>query len=85
VGLVSPRVAARRMQGAGWYTDTVVAERPDWLVVRRGVLAGGHPFAGHGEPFRDFAERDSLLARYSMLPGQEAAAGEQDLVILRRR
>jgi hypothetical protein len=85
VGLVSPRVAERRMRGAGWYTDMVGSERPDWLVVRRGVLAGGHAFAGHGDPFRTFAERDSLLARYQALPGQEAASGEQDLVILRRR
>ncbi len=85
VGLVSPRVAARRMGGAGWYTDIVDAERPDWLVVRRGVLDRGRAFAGHGEPFRDLAERDSLLARYPVLPGQEAAGGEQDLLILRRR
>ena len=85
MGLISPRVAQRRMRGAGWYTDIVSAERPDWLVVRWGVLARRQAFAGHGDPFRDAAERDSLLARYTALPGQESATGEQDLVILRRR
>ncbi len=83
-GLVSPRVAQRRMHGDGWYTDVVAAERPDWLVVRRGLLQRGQAFAGHGEPFRGPAERDSLLARYRELPDQPDA-GEQDLVVLARR
>ncbi len=85
VGLVSPRVAQRRLQGAGWYTDIVGSERPQWLVVRRGLLDRGQAFAGHGEPFRDAAERDSLLARYQELPDAPATTGEQDLVVLRRR
>ncbi len=84
VGLVSPRVAQRRLQGAGWYTDIVGSERPQWLVVRRGLLDRGQAFAGHGEPFRDAAERDSLLARYQELPDAPATTGEQDLVVLRR-
>jgi hypothetical protein len=85
VGLVSPRVAARRLGGPGWYTDIAGAERPDWLVVRRGVMTHGLAFAGRGAPFRDGAERDSLLARYRELPGQAAETADQDLIIYRRR
>jgi len=83
VGLVTPRVPERRLQGPGWYSDIARAERPEWLVVRRGVFASGQAFAGRGAPFRELAERDSLLARYEELPGQPP--GDQALVILRRR
>ena len=83
VGLVSPRVAARRLAGPGWYYDLVAGERPDWLVVRRGVLRANVAFAGRGAPFRDIEERDSLLARYAELPGQPE--GDATLVVLRRR
>jgi hypothetical protein len=41
VGLVSPSVARRRARGPGWYTDVVAEQRPDWLVVRRGLITRG--------------------------------------------
>ena len=84
VGLVSPKVADRRMQGPGWYADIAAAERPDWLVVRRGMLTQRLAFAGQGAPFRDAAERDSLLARYQELPRQEPG-NDQALIVFRRR
>jgi hypothetical protein len=84
IGLVTPRVAERRRRGAGWYFDTIEAERPEWLVVRAGVLRTGDAFAGAGAPFRSGAERDSLLARYSPVTatGPEGEAGT--LVLMRR-
>jgi cellulose synthase/poly-beta-1,6-N-acetylglucosamine synthase-like glycosyltransferase len=85
VGLVSPAVAKRRRQGPGWYTDVVDGERPDWIVIRRAVLAGGAAVAGTGAPFRSAAERDTLLARYARTTTiDEQAAGENALVILQR-
>jgi hypothetical protein len=84
VGLVSPQVAERRMKGPGWYADVASAERPDWLVVRRGMLSEGRVFAGRGAPFRNAAERDSLFARYQELPQQEQG-NDQALIVLRRR
>ncbi|HEY3214928.1 MAG TPA: hypothetical protein VGK93_00400 [Candidatus Eisenbacteria bacterium] len=56
VGLVSPQVARRRLEGPGWYADVAASERPDWLVMRRGFLAGGQAYAGAGAPFRSLAE-----------------------------
>jgi hypothetical protein len=47
------------------------------------VLTQGRAFAGRGAPFRDEAERDSLLARYQEMPGQDPS--DQALVILKRR
>ena len=44
VGLVSPAVAKRRLQGPGWYADVAGAERPDWMVTRRAAITG----AGYG-------------------------------------
>jgi hypothetical protein len=86
VGLVSPAVAARRRQGAGWYTDVAAAARPEWIVVRRGVLGGAGAFAGAGAPFRSAAERDALLAAYErMAVLDEEASGDNALVVLRRR
>lgn len=85
MGLVSPRVADRRMGGAGWYADIVGTERPDWLVVRRGVITHGLAFAGRGAPFRGGAERDSLLVRYRELPGQADETADQALIIYQRR
>lgn len=82
IGLVSPQVAARRMRGAGWYTDLVASERPRWLVVREGVLRTGSAFAGAGAPFRNLAERDSLLARFERV--SPAGTGDQELAVLRR-
>ena len=85
VGLVSPEVAKRRVQGAGWYTDVVARERPTWLVVRAGVLRTGAAFAGTGAPFRDSGERDALLAAYQRVSPEVANEGDQSLVVLKRR
>ena len=85
VGLVSPKVAERRLGGPGWYHDVVVSENPDWLVLRAFVARTGAGFAGAGMLFRDKVERDSLFARYMRAypePGKEP--GDQDLVVLRR-
>jgi arabinofuranosyltransferase len=85
VGLVSPSVAKRRLQGPGWYTDVAGAERPDWIVIRRAVLTGTAAFAGVGTPFRSRAERDTLFSRYAQTTVvDEQAAGENALVILQR-
>ena len=85
VGLVSPRIAERRMQGAGWETDIVAAEKPEWIVVRRGALRNLEEFAGVGAPFRNAAERDALLARYAVATTVSDADGDAALVVLRRR
>jgi hypothetical protein len=85
-GLVSPVVARRRLRGAGWYTDLVDAERPEWLVVRLGVIRSGQAFAGAGAPFRSADERDALFAGYErMAVLDEAVAGDNALAVLRRR
>jgi hypothetical protein len=84
VGLVSPQVARRRLQGPGWYADIAASERPDWLVVRRGVLRGGQAFAGAGAPFRDQAQRDVLLSRYSVAAQIDTISGDNQLLVLRR-
>ena len=85
IGLVAPRVAERRRGGDGWYTDLVRTERPDWLVVRRGVLRTGTAFAGRGTPFRNAAERDSVLSRYEHVFTAQPDAGDLALLVLRRR
>ncbi|OGF15265.1 MAG: hypothetical protein A2W00_06665 [Candidatus Eisenbacteria bacterium RBG_16_71_46] len=84
IGLVTPRVAARRRAGSGWYADIALSERPEWLVVRRGVLREGAAFAGAGAPFRSGAERDSLLAHYRVEDAVGGSAGDQQLLIMRR-
>jgi hypothetical protein len=84
VGLVSPRVTARRLEGPGWYADVAAAERPDWLVVRRGMIASGDAFAGRGAPFRNAAERDSLLARYTLATVIDEPSGPMALAVYRR-
>ena len=85
VGLVSPAVAKRRLQGPGWYADVADRERPDWIVIRRATFAGGAAFAGTGAPFRSPAERDTLFSRYAQATiVDEQAAGENALVILQR-
>jgi len=84
VGLVSPQVAERRLQGAGWMTDVVASERPDWLVLRRGVMKEGRAFAGAGEPFRNTDERDALLKRYHVATVVLEDAGDHALEVLRR-
>lgn len=85
VGLVSPEVARRRRQGAGWYTDVVRERRPDWIVVRAGMLHRQDAFAGVGRPFRSAAERDSLFAGYRQETRVAETAGDFALVIFHRR
>jgi hypothetical protein len=85
VGLVSPQVARRRMQGPGWYADVAARERPDWLVIRLGVLRGGRAFAGVGAPFRSQAERDSLIDRYQVASAIDTVSGDNQLIVLKRR
>ena len=85
VGLVTPEVARRRLAGPGWYTDIVAARRPEWLVLRRGVLLGGRAFAGVGAPFRNADERNALLQRYGVATVIDTTSGDQALVVLRRR
>ncbi len=85
VGLVSPRVAARRRDGPGWYTDIVAAEHPEWLVMRYGMVRTGEAFAGAGAPFRSAAERDSVLARYQAVAQGEQNMSDQSLLVWRRR
>jgi hypothetical protein len=82
VGLVSPEVARRRAAGPGWYADIVSRRRPDWIVVRREFLEGGAAFAGRWSPFLNRAERDSLVARYDVVP---AGPPQAALRVLRRR
>jgi hypothetical protein len=85
VGLVSPSVAKRRLQGPGWYADVAGGERPDWIVVRRSALTGTATFAGVGTPFRSRAERDTFFSRYTPATiVDEKASGENALVILQR-
>jgi len=84
VGLVSPSVAARRMQGAGWYADVVRSERPDWLVVRRSVLSGGQAFAGAGAPFRSAEERAAVFGGYTT-EAADTTSGPNGLFVMSRR
>ena len=85
VGLVSPAVAKRRLQGPGWYADVADREQPDWIVIRRAALDGQTAFAGAGAPFRSRAERDTLFGRYAQATiVDEKAGGENALVILQR-
>jgi len=84
VGLVTPSVSARRAAGAGWYTDVLSSARPDWLVVRAGLLNRGTAFAGAGAPFRSEAEMHAALAMYQVVAMGYSVAGDQNLVILRR-
>jgi hypothetical protein len=84
VGLVSPEVLRRRLDGPGWYSDIAITRRPDWLVVRRGVVTSGVAFAGAGNPFRSPAERDSLFARYALETEVDPVSGDNALRIYRR-
>jgi hypothetical protein len=85
IGLVSPEVARRRLQGAGWYADVVARERPEWLVTRRSLLASGEAWAGTGAPFRDAAERRAMLEGYAVVDTIEKDREDAALLILRRR
>ncbi len=84
IGLVSPGVAQRRLQGPGWYADIVGRERPDWLVVRGAFLKRGEVLAGAGVPFRSAAERDSVLGRYAVVFGREETSGDLSIAVLHR-
>jgi hypothetical protein len=84
IGLVSPAVAKRRLEGPGWYADIAERERPDWLVVRRTFLQSGEVWAGTGAPFRSAAERDSVLSRYQTVSGTDEEAGDLSMAVLRR-
>jgi len=88
VGLVTPRVAAERARGDGWYARIVERERPDYLVIRRDWLEGSVAWAGRGQPFASAAQRDSTLAAYAPLrvraAGGELPAGAAGLRVLKR-
>ena len=84
VGLVSPRVAKRRVQGAGWYADVVQAEHPDYLVVRQDFFQKNESFAGLSAPFRNDGERDAVLAEYEKLDLGEREASMQMSIYHRR-
>lgn len=84
VGLVSPEVLKRRLEGPGWYHDLVATRRPEWLVVRRGVMASGQAFAGVGRPFRTPEERDSTFAAYALVEELDPRSGDNALRVLRR-
>jgi len=85
IGLVSPEVARRRLEGPGWYADVVAARTPEWLVVRRGTRRAGVAFAGAGAPFRSAAERDSVFAGYELRSSFDEVSGERALEVWRRR
>ncbi len=85
VGLVTPWVARRRLQGAGWYTDFVQRENPDYLVVRASMLATGQAFTGQGAPFRSPQEMQRVFSQYQRFhPPPEVQVGANELVALRR-
>jgi arabinofuranosyltransferase len=84
VGLVSPEVSRRRRQGPGWYADIVAGQRPEWLVVRAGLLRRGEAFTGAGAPFRSLEERLATLAAYDTSAVGDTTAGDDNFVILRR-
>jgi len=85
VGLVSPDVAKRRRQGPGWYADLLESRRPEWLVVRAGLVRSGEAFTGAGAPFRSPGERLRALAAYDTAAVGDTTAGEENLLVLRRR
>ncbi|MEO5616875.1 MAG: hypothetical protein ABIS67_03815 [Candidatus Eisenbacteria bacterium] len=85
MGLVTPAVARRRATGEpGWYTDLVRAARPDWLVVRRGVVTNTQAFAGKGQPFRSAAERDAVFSDYRLVTWVDPASPDGAVGIFER-
>jgi hypothetical protein len=85
VGLVSPEVSKRRRQGPGWYADVLAKERPEWLVVRAGLLTRGEALTGAGAPFRSLEERLATLAAYDTAAVGDTTAGNDNFVVLRRK
>lgn len=85
VGLVTAEVATRRRQGPGWYADLLVKRRPEWLVVRAGLLRRGEAFTGAGAPFRSLEERLQVLAAYDTAAVGDTTAGDDNFVVLVRR
>jgi hypothetical protein len=83
VGLVSPDVPRRRRRGAGWYADIIQERRPEYLVVRPGLIEQNRALAGVATPFRSLAERDSVFAGY-VLVGEPPTAADQLVVLVRR-
>jgi hypothetical protein len=85
VGLVTPWIARRRLQGAGWYADFVNQAKPDYIVPRASMLATGQAFAGAGAPFRSEEERRQVLSGYERFyPAASVQPGPNDLVAMRR-
>ena len=84
VGLVSPAVARRRVQGPGWYADVVAREHPDFLVVREGFFEGNESFAGRSAPFRGDGERDAVLGGYDIVDPGRVDAPTMMLIYHRR-
>jgi hypothetical protein len=85
VGLVSPDVARRRRQGPGWYADLLASKRPEWLVVRAGLVRRGEAFTGAGAPFRSLEERLAALAEYDTSAVGDTTAGDENFLVLKRK
>lgn len=85
VGLVSPGVAKRRREGAGWYADMLASKHPEWLVVRAGLVRRGEAFTGAGAPFRSFEERVISLAAYDTAAVGDTTAGDENFLVLLRK
>lgn len=83
VGLVAPDIPRRRRQGPGWYTDVIDERRPEFLVVRPGLIDQNQSLAGVSAPFRSMAERDRVLAAYQLVGEPPTQAGAL-LVLIRR-
>jgi hypothetical protein len=62
----------------------LAAERPEWLVVREGLLSRGATFTGVGAPFRGEADRQAAMSAYEVVAMVDSTKGDQNLVILRR-
>ena len=84
VGLVTPRASESRRRGPGCHADLLEATRPDWLVIRAGLLRGGSAFAGATAPFTDIDQRRRLLAPHEFVSRGDSTAGEQALVAFHR-
>jgi hypothetical protein len=95
IGLMTPRVAERRSQGAGWMADVLAEYRPEWVVVRTRFLRNPRlQFTGAGSPFRSDAEVYKTLdhPRYgywimaiSTTDGSRVRYQSCDMTILKRK